>query len=182
MTAGHCLDNVDDNVIFQYNTHLGGVHLNGYNSNYDFGLVEVNGSPILRQVTNGIYSISVDTATGYDASFSGSFGVTQGLPVCKVGINSDRTCGTIAVERYTANNLVRVIVAGETGKIFSEGGDSEGAWFTASKPYRLVGIHQGGTKDLPGGESLTSYFTPWLEVADRYGLYLYTNTDPDPLN
>lgn len=175
ITAGHCGENIAS-PIYQWDSQLGNIHMNAINSDYDMMLINVYNSPITRYASNGLYNVSADSQTGYDATLSGSFTQVEGLRVCKVGITTNRTCGVVTTARSTTafgDGSVTATVSGD-GSVLSDGGDSGGAWFTQSLPYRLVGIHKGGN-GLPGG-STVSYFTPWVEVANKYGLSLYTSS------
>ncbi|WP_138416592.1 S1 family peptidase [Aquibacillus sediminis] len=191
ITAGHC--NNHGNTFHQWNKQLGTTHLDATESDYDFLLIDVSGSPISRYASNGLYSNTGDTSTGYDSILEGSFVQKEGLRVCKVGITTNRTCGEVTVARRQAGlfntGIVTSVVSGD-GSILSGGGDSGGAWHTQSLPFRLVGIHQGGSKDIYVGKtssgdpiyhSSESYFTPWVEVRDKYGLSLYTSDTKNPM-
>lgn len=183
MTAGHC-NNGSNDVFYQWGTRLGVTHLDATASDFDFLLVREEGSALKRYATNGLYSSTADTSYGYDEALTGSFFQTEGLKVCKVGITTNRTCGVVDVARRQAmfgTGLVTSVVTGD-GSILSSEGDSGGAWFTQSQPYRLVGIHQGGNKNLSGGHSSVSYFTPWGEVAAKYELQLYRSSTPTAMN
>lgn len=183
MTAGHCNDG-SNNVFYQWGSRLGTTHLDATNSDYDFLLVKENGSSLARYASNGLYGSSGDTSTGYDGELTGSFFQAEGLRVCKVGITTNRTCGVVDVARRQAffgTGLVTSVVEGN-GSTLSGEGDSGGAWFTQSQPFRLVGIHQGGNKALSNGYSSVSYFTPWGEVAERYGLQLYRSSTLTAMN
>ncbi len=182
MSAGHCNDGGVGYI--QWSSRLGTTHLNAYNSDYDFLLIKVQNSPIKRYATNGLYGMWGDTSTGYDASLTGSFKQKKGLRVCRVGIKTSRACGEVTNERYRTGLLGRGLVLSEVsgnGEVLSNNGDSGGSWFTQSRPYRLVGVHKGGNGG-PGVGSTTSFFTPWVEVADKYGLSLYTSSTPTPMN
>lgn len=123
-----------------------------------------------------------DSSTGYDSELTGSFEQKKGLRVCKVGITTDRTCGVVTDPRIRAGFFNNGMVAFEVrngGAVISSDGDSGGAWFTQSKPFRLVGIHSSGNVKV---NSTTAYATPWVEVAEKYGLSLYTSKNTTPMN
>lgn len=183
MTAGHCNDKGD--TFYQYNTRLGTTHLDATASDFDFLLINVNATNIARYATNGLYNDVGDTSTGYDGELTGDFLEKTGLKVCKVGITTDRTCGEISrvgVRRGWLGSNIAVTEVRNDGSLLSKEGDSGGAWFTQSRPYRLVGIHQGGNKNLADSGSSVSYFTPWHLVRDKYGLTLYTSSSSTRMN
>ncbi|KIL74235.1 S1 family peptidase [Bacillus badius] len=183
MTAGHCNDG-SNNMFYQWGSRFGTTHLDATASDYDFLLVKENGSTLKRYASNGLYGTIGDTSTGYDGQLTGSFFQAEGLRVCKVGITTNRTCGVVDVARRQARfgtGLVTSVVKGD-GSALSAEGDSGGAWFTRSQPFRLVGIHQGGNKKLSNDYSSVSYFTPWGEVAEKYGLQLYRSSTPTAMN
>ncbi|GKW46907.1 S1 family peptidase [Planococcus sp. NCCP-2050] len=183
MSAGHCAQHSD--TFYQWNSSspLGYTHLNATASDYDFLLIKVSGSPLKRYATNGLYNDTADTSTGYDGSLTGSIEQYQGMQVCKVGITTNRTCGVVTVKRERAgsifNNGAVYFVVENNGAVISKGGDSGAPWFTQSRPYRLVGIHSRG---LPTGDSTRAFATPWTEVADKYGLSLYSGSASLPMN
>lgn len=182
MSAGHCNNHGD--ALMQWDSRLGSTHLDATPSDYDFLLIKVANSPIKRYATNGLYNFTGDSLSGYDGSLDGDFVEKVGLKVCKVGITTGRTCGEISrigIRDSWGIGLLKTEVRND-GSLLSKGGDSGGAWFTQSKPYRLVGIHQGGNKNLTDEGSSVSYFTPWYKVRDKYGLTLYTSTLKAPMN
>lgn len=182
MSAGHCNNHGD--TLLQWDSRLGSTHLDATASDYDFLLIKVANSPIKRYATNGLYNDKGDSSSGYDGSLDGDFVEKVGLKVCKVGITTGRTCGEISrigIRESWGTGLLKTEVRND-GSLLSKGGDSGGAWFTQSKPYRLVGIHQGGNKNLADEGSSVSYFTPWHKVRDKYGLTLYTSSSKTPMN
>lgn len=180
ITAGHCDDYSD--TFYQYGSVLGSTHLDAFASDYDFLLIKVNGSPLKRFASNGLYSVSADSSTGYDSKLTGSFSPYEGLRVCKVGITTNKTCGVVTKKRYQSgsfrNGLVYFEVENE-GQVVSSAGDSGGAWYTQSLPYRLVGIHAAGNTDE---NSTKAFVTPWVEVSEKYNLTLYTKDTTSPMN
>lgn len=183
MTAGHCNDR-NLTPFYQWDAFLGSTYLDFTGSGYDFLLIDVKNSNITRRATNGLYSQTATTESGYDSSLTGELRPRLDLPVCKVGISTNRTCGHIINERDSIDGKITFTVRNKNGEITSSKGDSGGAWYTQSLPQRLVGIHWGGTdKTKVNGEwmSRTSYVTPWIEVAQKAGIYLYTSNSVVPI-
>lgn len=184
MSAGHCNDH-NLTPFYQYDAFLGSTYKDFEGSGYDFLLIETTSSNLSRRASNGLYSSVATTENGYDSSLQGELRQKLGLPVCKVGITTGRTCGKVTNERTRQNGNKVSFVVRDGGNILSAGGDSGGAWFTQSLPQRLVGIHWGGSDQvIVNGErfSTTSYAGPWIEIAQHAGIYLYTSNTSVPIN
>lgn len=185
LSAGHC-NNGNLTQFYQYDAPLGSTYQDYEGSKYDMLLINVTSSQIARRASNGLYSSSASTESGYDSSLTGDLQQYAGLEVCKVGITTNRTCGVVWEERvrhYPTGNISFYVM--NDGQITSAPGDSGGAWFTRSLPQRLVGIHwAGGSRIELNGQtySRASYVTPWREAAQFAGIYLYTSNSSTPIN
>lgn len=180
ISAGHCDDY--SKTFYQYGSVLGSTHLDAFASDYDFLLIKVNDSPLKRYASNGLYSVSADSSTGYDSKLTGSFSQYEGLRVCKVGVKTNKTCGVVTKKRYQSGSFYTGLVYFEVeneGQVVSSAGDSGGAWYTQSLPYRLVGIHAAGNTETNSTKALV---TPWVEVSEKYNLTLYTSDSTSPMN
>ncbi|GIN62628.1 hypothetical protein J27TS8_26210 [Robertmurraya siralis] len=199
ITAGHCLGYIGE-TISQYNDYdVGHAHLDARESDYDLGLIILDNLtdsrkiPSGRYASRGLYLVGADTsAGGYDAHLTGTERPILNQRVCKTGTSTGFTCGkviNVSSREWWGQVHIEVIVNPKegtyTGNYLLAKGDSGGALFNPSN-YRLIGITS-QLKDIDeyyNGylASNWGYFTPFVEVAQKYGLYLYTNSTRTPIN
>lgn len=159
ITAGHCLSN-DDSRVYQHTSSafVGYDHDSGYPRGYDIGLVRVSENSFLKDayankysrfVTNYLYKHAEDN-NDYDARMTSWSNPVYNAAVCKSGITSRVTCGTITDTSTTvdyddpepAQEVVEVATISTHYYTFAEKGDSGGPVFYNSS-NSLVGIVSG---------------------------------------
>jgi len=193
ITAGHCINNIGEEFS-QYTYDVGHAHLDARESDYDLGLIILDEIPDNfeipggRYASNGLY-INGKSASegGYDASLKGAERPAVGTKVCKTGTTTGFTCGTVKDAYYREwfgqIHIVVEVNEGEgtdTGNYLSAKGDSGGALFNPANNY-LIGImsqQETTSGAVYGGQpaSRKGYFTPFIDSALKYGIYLYTDT------
>ncbi|AQU78886.1 MULTISPECIES: S1 family peptidase [Planococcus] len=183
VTAAHCLNTA---TFFQYTSHsVGRVHLNSMEGGYDVGLIRIISSSLQRYVTNGLLSEGI-VNYNYDKKLMSSMYQRAGDTVCLEGLKTWHSCGRITDVRmvlepknYAPKKFVGTEVTSYDGTSLSQGGDSGGPWhYMTNSGQSLVGIHHGGNTEKDD----VSYFTPWVEYRNNYGLELYTSSTVVPLN
>lgn len=195
ITAGHCIDHHINQFWYQYQNDemVGQAHLDSRDSGYDLGLIEISKLseyttrvPGGRYASNGLYRVGAETsAGGYDSHLSGTSRPVVNQRLCKTGISTGLTCGKVTTASYSKPDGTQQIVVDVlpnegtyTGNYLSAKGDSGGALFNPAD-NTLVGItSQGEVVGEYSGHSAgrRAYFTPFTEIAMRYGLYLYTSS------
>lgn len=182
MTAGHCMSSYDEGIVGesggtekQYSSVLGVDHLNSFASGYDFGLIRItDSSPITRNASNGYLKGNL-SLSGYDATLKGdTAGFAVNDTVCHSGYATNFSCGKVTSTKMTSYPDGEPVITAEvqSQSDLSRGGDSGGPWVDVNN--NLIGIHSGA----PSGTSFHSYFTRWIDVSSRYGLFLYTSSTP----
>lgn len=95
ITAGHCIK--DKGTYMRQNNAIVGVnHTNGVWNNIDVGLIRVTNDNTLaeRRASNYFYKYA-QSLNDYDARISGVGVLWQNTYLCKSGITSDVTCGSV---------------------------------------------------------------------------------------
>lgn len=180
-TAYHCLSGLSNlNLVRQWNAPIGVPHFNAKPTNYDFGLVKITQVGLTggRYASNGLKFS--DTTAGYDATIRNAGRPVQNQLVCKSGITQGYQCGIItSTKMITGPNRDIVIKVDKYGGAYLVGqGDSGGPLFdqTSNNLIGILSLLEGEYQDPNTGiwYGHTAYYTPFLEVAQKYGLYLYT--------
>ena len=154
-------------------------------SDYDYGLVIINqvGIPGGRYASNGLYI--TDDPSGYSNSLKGSERAVEGQTVCKVGITTDYTCGTV-IDAFERDGLAgEITIEVQKRQSYDSDfligqGDSGGALFDPSD-MNFIGIASKTSTDKKIDNTwygYTGYFTPFVDAAQKYGTWLYTNSVP----
>jgi len=185
LTAGHCFSGTGATVK-QNSTNVGVVHLNAYgNLGTDVALIKLTDTT--RKITNGYYYSSILAAGGYyDKSYTSSSTVINGQLLCKAGIKTNVTCGTVidtaAPVTYTSGsttiNLTGLIkVQKDDGGIVLPG-DSGGIVFNAYRDYEVVGIVSGNS--IASGTFPAGYYGYMTKIgnaiANGGAVTLYTSS------
>jgi hypothetical protein len=191
ITAGHCLD-ADGSGALQIYNRVGTDHSRANGAGLDVGLIlldDTNTLPGGRKVTSYFYW-HAGNDTDYDQRIKGaglSVTMPTGMYLCKSGITTNVTCGTVKYTSTTvdygdgfgAMKVARINNDNAVSNDYSMGGDSGSIIFD---PYSFLiyGIHSGG-EEPTGGPNTYGYFTKIWEVTDHYGtssnpMYIYTST------
>ncbi|MBH0228830.1 trypsin-like serine protease [Halobacillus yeomjeoni] len=183
VTAGHCIEDVDNDIVYQWDSVVGAVHLDAQASGFDLGLIQINNNGIERKVSNGLFLYG--DSDGYDAGLTGTDTPLQDERHCKTGKTTGVTCGDVTKPRLEdqATGQIQIEVTREETNApqpyLLAKGDSGGALYDPDN-NELVGITSMGILDYSfHGEAnqagYVGYFTPFEEVANKYDLTLYTN-------
>lgn len=151
----------------------------------DAGLVRIEGSYIPRLATNGIkvsYGTN-NTSELFDNKFIGWKRMSKGMAVCKTGITTNKTCGTV----FSVNQVMEIegvlynmsLVLSDDGRAFGDQGDSGGAVYqVAGTGNYLTGILSGRI----GANNQYGLVVDVLSVRDNYGISLYTSNTNTSIN
>jgi len=167
ITAGHCTA-----AAYRWTRkgdYLGISTSTVFNGDGDFGLIAIHG-------VNFSPKPSVNTQYGV-VGIVGTHEATVGEQLCKMGNNSQYTCGTVTGLDVTVVYTTATIHGMIETTICAVPGDSGGPLMT---PYRVgpmvyaygAGILSGGGGSCNAG-TFRSYYQPIQEVLDRHGLVLH---------
>lgn len=162
ITAGHCL-NGNNSIVYQNTVAVGRDHHKANNARLDVGLVRITNDNALsygRYATDYFYEYS-----GLDATHNGPGNVVINQAVCKVGITTNRTCGTVLYGNMLVDVggdrlLVDIARTASPSTIFATYGDSGGL------VYSLNGKNVLGTVSSGADDYL--YFTRIQNTIDYY--------------
>ncbi|MDQ6422259.1 hypothetical protein RB620_22790 [Paenibacillus sp. LHD-117] len=140
ITAGHCISSIGANVT-QGTTIIGVWHFDGRGSGYDIGLIRLTNTN--KYISNQFFYSPLANAE-YGKRYASTSSVAINQLICKSGVKTDVTCGTVfdnAGEGLGYLDTIRIEKSG--GSRYSDGGDSGAITFN---PYddRIVGVHAGG--------------------------------------
>ncbi|WP_434587486.1 putative Ig domain-containing protein [Streptomyces sp. A5-4] len=176
LTAGHCTNDANQPAYGKDGTRVGTSNKNGSRSinarEGDFGLVDVDQSG---------WNL-LPTVSGYgsgDVTVTGSADGIVGQALCRSGQTSRWHCGEITKVDQSVDYGSVVIDGLSYSDACSAGGDSGGAYVTATGG-KAVGLHSGGGSNTcgSGGETFT-IFQPVNEAMQKWGLSLATGA-PQP--
>ncbi|MFD3515727.1 putative Ig domain-containing protein [Streptomyces sp. NPDC058657] len=179
LTAGHCTNDVNQAAYGKDGTRVGTSNKNGTGSvnarEGDMGIVDVdqtgwNLAPTVR-----------GSGTGADVTVTGAAEAVVGTAVCRSGQTTGYRCGEVTKVNQSVDYGNVVIDGLAYSNACSAGGDSGGAYVTATG--KGVGLHSGGgsaTCSSGSGEKFT-IFQPVGEALTRFGASLVTST-PQPGN
>lgn len=189
LTAGHCFEGSTVSsgsaagYVKQYYTNVGRMHSTAIYNQLDAGLVRLEGSSIPRKVTHGI-KVSPgtnDNTEVFDNKFVGWKGMYIGMSVCKSGITTNKTCGTIhsnQIMEIGGKTYKMTLVESDNGGMFADGGDSGSPVYQAdSSGNYLTGILSGRI----GANNQYGLIVDILGVRDTYGVSLYTTSAITPI-
>lgn len=186
VTAGHCINPAGYEVSFpvrQWHTNVGTTHLNSINSGFDFGLIRIDRSNELpggRSATDGYY-IDGSNPYGYDVKLSGIAKPYISMPVCKSGIRTGYTCGEVTNNRtiHPGTGLIGIKVSSSNPSFACKGDSGSALTYKGGGIYRTVGVLSAGATATDC--SSTVYFTPLVEMLEKYGIYYYSSDTPRQL-
>ncbi|MFB7435239.1 putative Ig domain-containing protein [Streptomyces microflavus] len=177
LTAGHCTNDVNQAAYGKDGSRLGTSNRNGTGSvnarEGDMGVVDVDQPG---------WNLS-PTVSGYgagDITVTGSADALVGAAVCRSGQTTSLRCGEVTKTDQSVDYGSIVIDGLSYSSACSAGGDSGGAYVTATGG-KAVGLHSGGgsaTCTSGSGEKFT-IFQPVTEALTRFGAALVTST-PQP--
>jgi len=170
LTAGHCVTG-GSNLIGQDGTFFGPV-LESWFDFYDDAIVRNDNAGYWIQ---GPW-VDTNPSNGNVLSITGVTDAPQGTTVCKSGITTLLTCGSITGKDVTVNFFTGDTVFGETQhSACVERGDSGGSNFAVTDAYTAEGVTSGAILFGPGaqcganvGQPTTSWYFP---IADSLGYY-----------
>ncbi|MFJ3584145.1 putative Ig domain-containing protein [Streptomyces sp. NPDC090127] len=177
LTAGHCTNDANQAAYGKDGTRVGTSNKGGTGSvnatEGDFGIVEVdqagwNLSPTVSKGSQG------------EVAVTGSAEAVVGTAVCRSGQTTGFQCGEVTKVNQTVD-YGNVVIAGLSySSACSAGGDSGGAYVTATGG-KAVGLHSGGGSATCSGGSGEKYtiFQPVNEALNRFGASLVTSA-PQP--
>ncbi|GIO31685.1 hypothetical protein J2TS6_28260 [Paenibacillus albilobatus] len=186
ITAGHCITSTGSTVS-QGGTNIGTQHFSAYaDGGTDVGLVLLTNTN--KKIGNKYYYNNVSNAE-YDKKYTTTSTALTGELICKSGVTSNVTCGTVndtnasvSYGSITLSNMIRVY---KDGGGFILGGDSGGTVFNAYTTTQLVGIVSGrNTSGSPEGTwGYVTKISPALTAAGAVSLYTSDTTKVvDPNN
>ncbi|MFD4748740.1 putative Ig domain-containing protein [Streptomyces rubiginosohelvolus] len=177
LTAGHCTNDVNQAAYGKDGSRLGTSNRNGTGSvnarEGDMGIVDVD-QPAWNLAP---------TVSGYgagDITVTGSADALVGTAICRSGQTTSLRCGEVTKTDQSVDYGSVVIDGLSYSSACSAGGDSGGAYVTATGG-KAVGLHSGGgsaTCTSGSGEKYT-IFQPVKEALTRFGAALVTST-PQP--
>ncbi|MFI1225061.1 MULTISPECIES: putative Ig domain-containing protein [unclassified Streptomyces] len=177
LTAGHCTNDVNQAAYGKDGSRLGTSNRNG------------TGSVNAREGDMGIVDVDqpnwnlAPTVSGYgagDITVTGSADALVGSAICRSGQTTSLRCGEVTKVDQSVDYGSVVIEGLSYSNACSAGGDSGGAYVTATGG-KAVGLHSGGgsaTCTSGSGEKYT-IFQPVNEAITRFGAVLVTST-PQP--
>ncbi|MEV7405171.1 putative Ig domain-containing protein [Streptomyces sp. NPDC091267] len=180
LTAGHCTNDANQAAYGKDGSRVGTSNKNGTGSvnarEGDMGIVDVdqpgwNLAPTVSGYTQGP-----------DITVTGSSDAVVGTAICRSGQTSGLRCGEVTKVDQSVDYGSVVIDGLSYSSACSDGGDSGGAYVTATGG-KAVGLHSGGgsaTCSSGSGEKFT-IFQPVNEALTRFGATLVTST-PQPGN
>ncbi len=183
LTAGHCFSGsvspTGGDLVRQNNVNVGRQHAEG--SGWlllDVGLIRITDNALNygRYATNKIKRW--DSTDIFDGRFTGATQIYNGVPVCKTGITTITTCGTVTNADTTVkykNYPTTYKVAFVSGTDFAKPGDSGGPVFFVLNSYdlRLSALVSGNL--TVNGVITGGFVTKWFDFAPEYGINLYTS-------
>ncbi|MFJ5806055.1 putative Ig domain-containing protein [Streptomyces sp. NPDC093093] len=177
LTAGHCTNDANQPAYGKDGTRVGTSNRNGTGSvnarEGDMGIVDVDQSG---------WDV-VPTVAGYgqgDITVTGSADAVVGTAICRSGQTTSLRCGEVTKVDQSVDYGNVVIDGLSYSSACSAGGDSGGAYVTATGG-KAIGLHSGGgsaTCSSGSGEKFT-IFQPVNEALTRFGATLVTAT-PQP--
>lgn len=177
LTAGHCTNDANQPAYGKDGTRVGTSNRNGTGSvnarEGDMGIVDVDQSG---------WNV-VPTVAGYgqgDITVTGSADAVVGTAICRSGQTTSLRCGEVTKVDQSVDYGNVVIDGLSYSSACSAGGDSGGAYVTATGG-KAIGLHSGGgsaTCSSGSGEKFT-IFQPVSEALTRFGATLGTAT-PQP--
>ncbi|MER5888984.1 putative Ig domain-containing protein [Streptomyces sp. NPDC001941] len=176
VTAGHCTNDANQPAYGKDGTRVGTSNSGGTHSinarEGDFGLVDVD-------QTGWNLAPRVNGYGSGDVTLTGSSDTVVGTSVCRSGQTSGWHCGAVTKVNQSVDYGNVVIDGLSYTDACSSGGDSGGAYVTASGG-KAVGLHSGGGSNTCGssGETFT-IFQPVNEALQKWGLSLVTE-NPQP--
>lgn len=180
LTAGHCTNDVNQPAYGKDGTRLGTSNKDGQSSvnarEGDMGVVDVDqsGWNLSPYVTGD--------ATHTAIAVTGSADAVVGTAICRSGQTTGMRCGEVTKVNQSVDYGNVVIDGLSYSNACSAGGDSGGAYITATGG-KAVGLHSGGgsaTCTSGSGEKFT-IFQPVVEALSRFNLALVVTT-PQPGN
>lgn len=177
LTAGHCTNDANQPAYGKDGTRVGTSNRNGTGSvnarEGDMGIIDVDQSG---------WNV-VPTVAGYgqgDITVTGSADAVVGTAICRSGQTTSLRCGEVTKVDQSVDYGNVVIDGLSYSSACSAGGDSGGAYVTATGG-KAIGLHSGGgsaTCSSGSGEKFT-IFQPVNEALTRFGATLVTAT-PQP--
>lgn len=185
ITAGHCIKNIGSTVS-QGGTNIGTQHLSGYyNGGTDVGLILLTNTN--KRIGNKYYYNEIANAE-YDEKYTSASTALTGQLLCKTGITTGVTCGTVtstsATSQYDGIALSNLIQIYKEGGGVILGGDSGGTVFNAYNRWQIVGLVQARNSGNSGTpEGTWGYVTKILPALSAGGgVSLYTSDTPKAVN
>lgn len=179
LTAGHCTNDANQPAYGKDGSRVGTSNKNG------------SGSVNAREGDMGVVDVDqpgwnlAPTVAGYgqgDITVTGSAEAVVGTAICRSGQTTSLRCGEVTKVNQSVDYGSVVIDGLSYSSACSAGGDSGGAYVTATGG-KAVGLHSGGgsaTCTSGSGEKFT-IFQPVNEALTRFGASLVTST-PQPGN
>ncbi|MDG0792235.1 S1 family peptidase [Cohnella ginsengisoli] len=185
VTAGHCVTSIGS-AAKQNTTNVGTQHLSAYGDyGTDVGLILLTDTS--RSIGNGYYYNGLANGE-YDKNYTTTTTVINGQLICKSGIKTSVTCGSVtntsATVTYGTIHLTGMIQAKKDDGGLVLGGDSGGVVFNPYNYGQLIGIVSGrslATSTLP--EGYYGYFTKvGNALANGGAVTLYTSSSTKAVN
>ncbi|MER5765892.1 putative Ig domain-containing protein [Streptomyces sp. NPDC002082] len=180
VTAGHCTNDANQAAYGKDGTRLGTSNKGGNNSVNgpvgDFGLVDVD------QSGWNLASKVAGYGTQPDFTLTGSAEAVVGTAICRSGQTTQLRCGEVTKVNQEVDYGNVKIGGLSFSSACSAGGDSGGAYVTATGG-KAVGLHSGGGSAIcstSGGDKYT-IFQPVIEALTYFKVALVTST-PQPGN
>ncbi|MFB6523453.1 putative Ig domain-containing protein [Streptomyces sp. NPDC056401] len=180
LTAGHCTNDVNQPAYGKDGTRVGTSNKDGQSSvnarEGDMGVVDVDQSG--WNLSPYVAGDSTHTAI----AVTGSADAVVGTAICRSGQTTGMRCGEVTKVNQSVDYGNVVIDGLSYSNACSAGGDSGGAYITATGG-KAVGLHSGGgsaTCTSGSGEKFT-IFQPVVEALTRFNLALAVTT-PQPGN
>jgi hypothetical protein len=173
ITAGHCLDNIGGDA-YQNSQWVGTEHWSGEFDGLDIGIYLLKDTS--RDISNHFFYNPTANAE-YDKRYDGIGEPILNELVCKSGITTDVTCGTVtdtsgSVSYPDGTSYDDMIKIEKDNGRYSDGGDSGAITFDAYD-YTLYGVHQGGSYD-----SSTDYSIAWASKVTNLEAKLSETNNP----
>lgn len=180
LTAGHCTNDANQAAYGKDGSRVGTSNKSGTGSvnarEGDMGIVDVD-----QPGWNLAPKVSGYTQ-GSDITVTGSSDAVVGTAICRSGQTTGLRCGEVTKVNQRVDYGSVVVDGLSYSSACSDGGDSGGAYVTATGG-KAVGLHSGGgsaTCSSGSGEKFT-IFQPVNEALTRFGATLVTST-PQPGN
>ncbi|MCP3754790.1 putative Ig domain-containing protein [Streptomyces sp. TBY4] len=180
LTAGHCTNDVNQAAYGKDGTRVGTSNKDGRSSvnarEGDMGVVDVD------QSGWNLSPYVAGDATHTTVPVTGSADAVVGTAICRSGQTTGMRCGEVTKVDQSVDYGNVVIDGLSYSNACSAGGDSGGAYVTATGG-KAVGLHSGGgsaTCTSGSGEKFT-IFQPVVEALSRFNLALVV-TAPQPGN